>query len=367
MPVRNQAGVSAWDEIKDWGDRLAGGPAAVPVTAMDGDRRISKAAAWAVLLGLYGLFFGRGTFVALQILLSGEAGTPAVWSLQRNVESTVKSVAFIVLIVVVALFVLRGLRISTARAGLSLPTTRAAWRREFRIGAVSQTMAFFGFAAAVPLAGVFGGPDFVYPVGDLHTNLDWLSELASSLAAGPAEELLLVLLLVWLLRGAGHSWTVICIAAVVLRVLFHLYYGWAAVGLAIWPLMVIYLYKRSGAIWGIIIAHSLFNVFGTLSNMAEQSFLGQSAIVVPPRSCPSAVRILKGWASTSGSAMPCIHPSWISSMRISSTAIREVAQSNPLLLIADTVQGVTNSSNPCSGALRTSITGPASVMRAVPG
>jgi len=223
------------EQLRGWGHRLSGGPGAIPVVVEAQDRKIGKAAAWSVLLGLYVLFFGRGTYTALSILLSGEVVQASEVSLQRNLDSALFSLARVVLIVAVALFVVRGLGISNRRAGLMNPWSRERTKLEFKIGCLAELFTVGGFILTTALAGLLSHPTPAYPTGDLSLNLNWLSELSSSFAAGPMEELLLVVILVWLLRAAGYSWTVVCVAAVTLRVLFHLYYGWPALGLALWP------------------------------------------------------------------------------------------------------------------------------------
>lgn len=296
------------EQLRGWGHRLSGGPGAIPVVVETQDRKIGKAAAWSVLLGLYILFFGRGTYTALSILLSGEVVQASEVSLQRNLDYALFSITRVVLIVVVVLFVVRGLGISNRRAGLVKPWSRERTKLEFKIGCLAELFTVGGFVVTTGLAALLAHPTPAYPTGDLYLNLNWLSELASSFAAGPIEELLLVVILVWLLRAAGYSWTVVCVAAVTLRVLFHLYYGWPALGLALWPLMVIYLYKNSGAIIGIIIAHSAFDLFGTLGMMAEQGGLsGLSSVLLYLKIAPAMIGLVYLWRTSedrSGSPLP---------------------------------------------------------------
>jgi hypothetical protein len=100
-------------------------------------------------------------------------------------------------------------------------------------------------------------------MGGSNNPLSWEAELFTNAAAGFEEELPLVLVLVWALRSARYSWLVVCVVAAVLRVSFHLYYGWEAVGMFVWPVLIVLLYARTGAIWGIIAAHAWSNLFLT--------------------------------------------------------------------------------------------------------
>src|SRR5690348_6197366 len=94
------------EQFRSWGQRLTSGAGAIPVVAEAQDRRIGKVAAWSVLLGLYVLFFGRGTYLALSILMSGEPGQGADLSVQRNIDHTLFSVSRVLLIIILACFVL---------------------------------------------------------------------------------------------------------------------------------------------------------------------------------------------------------------------------------------------------------------------
>jgi hypothetical protein len=70
-------------------------------------------------------------------------------------------------------------------------------------------------------------------------------------------------MLAWAFRSAGISRKIIAVTAALLRVSFHFYYGWEAIGMAVWPALIVALYRYSGAIWGIIIAHSWLDLAGT--------------------------------------------------------------------------------------------------------
>ena len=86
---------------------------------------------------------------------------------------------------------------------------------------------------------------------------------ASGGMAGPTEELVLLALVVTALRRAGYSWRVVCIVAVVVRVPFHLYYGWGAIFLAVWAVLMVALYRRVGTAVPIAAAHAMWDITGT--------------------------------------------------------------------------------------------------------
>lgn len=101
--------------------------------------------------------------------------------------------------------------------------------------------------------------------------------------AGPAGELALVVVPVMLLRATNYGWATVAVTAVVLRVPFHLYDGWAALGLTVWALLAVALYRRTGSILGPILAHAAHNV---MTNYPD------GAIVMRGVLCYSAVGVV---------------------------------------------------------------------------
>lgn len=95
----------------------------------------------------------------------------------------------------------------------------------------------------------------------------WAFTLATidSPLPGPAEELALLGLVVVGLRRTGYSWWVVYLVAIAVRVPFHLYYGWGALAIAVWPAIAVYLYRRSGAIWGLVACHALWDLTSFLT------------------------------------------------------------------------------------------------------
>lgn len=110
---------------------------------------------------------------------------------------------------------------------------------------------------------VYGGT-MAYPSTVNTTATEWTRDILGSVVARPTEEILLAVVLVFALRAAGCSWTTVFITGAVLRILFHLCHGWSIVLAAVWPALVILFYQRTRTIWGIIIAHSWFDVTGSL-------------------------------------------------------------------------------------------------------
>ena len=78
-------------------------------------------------------------------------------------------------------------------------------------------------------------------------------------AAGLLEEPVVGLLIVGM-RRCRISWSIITAVIVVLRIACHIYNGWAVLCIALWPLLTVMLYRRTGALLPIILAHGAFNV-----------------------------------------------------------------------------------------------------------
>lgn len=81
-------------------------------------------------------------------------------------------------------------------------------------------------------------------------------------AAGFGEEMLVTGLTVNALESAGctgrRAW-VIYLVAVCLRIPFHLYYGWAALGVVIFTVVNVWVYRRWRLLWPIVLAHATYD------------------------------------------------------------------------------------------------------------
>jgi membrane protease YdiL (CAAX protease family) len=82
---------------------------------------------------------------------------------------------------------------------------------------------------------------------------------AASLAAGVVEETVVLAFVVSTLRQAGRPLAEVVIAAVLLRMSYHDYYGPGVVGIAVWAAVFIWLYLRTGSIIPLIIVHFVWD------------------------------------------------------------------------------------------------------------
>jgi membrane protease YdiL (CAAX protease family) len=88
-----------------------------------------------------------------------------------------------------------------------------------------------------------------------------------SAAAGFGEEMLITGMVVTTLEQAGfakRAW-VIYLVAICLRIPFHLYYGWAAVGVICFTVVNIWIYRRWRLLWPIVLAHAAYDLVQSLS------------------------------------------------------------------------------------------------------
>jgi hypothetical protein len=88
-----------------------------------------------------------------------------------------------------------------------------------------------------------------------------------ALAAGFGEEMLVTGLTVNALEAAGvrgkRVW-LIYLTAICLRIPFHLYYGWAALGVIIFTTVNIWVYRRWRLLWPIVLAHATYDFVESL-------------------------------------------------------------------------------------------------------
>jgi membrane protease YdiL (CAAX protease family) len=98
-----------------------------------------------------------------------------------------------------------------------------------------------------------------------------------ALAAGFGEEMLVTGLTVNALESAGavgkKAW-LIYVVAICLRIPFHLYYGWAALGVIIFTTVNIWVYRRWRLLWPIVLAHATYDFIEYLASVAPNAVGG---------------------------------------------------------------------------------------------
>jgi hypothetical protein len=234
-------------------------------------RNGTRCCIWLLIAGLWCLGFGTATIAAVKILLGIPSAPLALDDSAASLHSQTVHLAQDASFAIVAGLLLLALAALPRHTAPQLQRPRVnrwvAGSLSIPFAAVASEI---GFDAVMLLNAVLRLPQQGYPaltVDGTSAQLLWLANLA---LAGPVEEFALLGIVVVGLRRVGHSWTVVCIAAVAVRLPFHLYYGWGAAGLTAWVLLVVLVYRATGTLWGIVLEHSLWDVISALGPQAVE-------------------------------------------------------------------------------------------------
>ncbi len=220
------------------------------------DRTGLRIAVWIAIIGLFLLGWGAGTGAAIATLFGWVPHPPPLTNDLPSVRRQVIGIA--------SQLFLAGF------AGWAMFT----WKRPRRPVPLSHGLATLpvyivamalGFMAVGVVSTVLQLPQHDYPWAEVAAGKAFTLAAINDVMPGPAEELVLLGLVVVGLRRAGYSWWVVYLVAIAVRVPFHLYYGWGAFAIAVWPAIAVYLYRRSGAIWGLVAGHALWDLTSFLS------------------------------------------------------------------------------------------------------
>lgn len=213
--------------------------------------------AWVAIAGIFAWGWGRGTILAIEILF-GATITPPTFgsgSIEHQISSLVEDAA-LVAVAVLVIILFRRLPAPPSQFPRVRPST---WWKTFL---VAPAAVMLGFTLA-SVQTTFGGPTIAYPNATTHGTMSTLLYGLSGAMAGPMEELALLAMVVTVLRRSGYTWPVVYTVAVVVRVPFHLYYGWGALLLGVWAFLIVALYKRTGSALPIAAAHALWDLGAT--------------------------------------------------------------------------------------------------------
>lgn len=204
--------------------------------------------AWSLIVAVYALGWGLSTVRAFELLLA-----------RGDYElGPYTGVSFILAVIPKLLVIV----IALAAIFVYLPPAAAArppWITSVRTLPVYHAMPYLAFLAASVLAALLGIEQYDYPAREYPSLAMLLLNALSSALAGPSEELALLALPVIALRRVGYSWYTVCAVAGLLRVPFHMYYGWTTIVFAGWAIAAVLLYRRTRAIGAIIVSHALHN------------------------------------------------------------------------------------------------------------
>ena len=211
---------------------------------------ISARRAYGEVLGVFALFFAAGILAGAETLARRYSAPAGSWAVFTPAAISQVATATLAVIVTVLLSARRG--ISARLLGLGLPRNAdggAAGWPALRVAAWAMLALIVGGAITSVLAtGKLGQPvrqDYSYQ----------LYATAASLAAGVIEETVVLAFVVTTLRQARRPLVEIVIVAVLLRCSYHDYYGPGVVGIAVWAVVFVWLFLRSGSAIPLIVVH----------------------------------------------------------------------------------------------------------------
>lgn len=258
------ASTTAWvATVRAWLQLLRRAPA----VARTPTKRITPRTAYALVLGLWAIFFGAGVINAVLVMI-GERGPSSVsvgWptAVHDGWERLASTGACVLLVVLLA----SHYGISRARAGWPQRNTdrHVGTPDAYRTGAVYVVVLLAMSMSMTVLQGVFGGAD--YPSPPPGGWAGFVNGAAGSVAAGIIEEVILVAVLVTVLEAARQPTWAIYATAVLVRVSFHLYYaGTDPAGLIsvapmiAWAAAAVALFRWTRLILPLIVVHTLWDL-----------------------------------------------------------------------------------------------------------
>lgn len=212
--------------------------------------------AWATIATLFLAGWGAGTVAAIRVLL-GEPFTPPAYG-PSTIGHQLVNLAQPVAVTIAAALMLVLFRRAPAPTA-PFPTIHpATWLKTFFVAPIGSGIGF----NLVAVAGLLGVSSMMFPHPKIEGSVPLALYVLDVGMAGPSEELALLAVVVTVLRRTGYSWATVAIVAVAVRIPFHMYYGWGALGLSAWALLMVALYRRTGTAVPIAVAHAVFNIAG---------------------------------------------------------------------------------------------------------
>lgn len=212
--------------------------------------------AWATIVTLFLVGWGDATVAAFRVLL-GEPFTPPAYS-PGTIGHQLGNLARPVAVTIAAILVLTLFRRVPAPAAPFPAVRPATWVKTFFVAPIGSAIGF-NLLAVVSALGV---STMMFPHPKIDGGIPFALYVLDLAMAGPSEELALLAVVVTVLRRAGYSWLTVGLVAVAVRIPFHMYYGWGALGLSAWALLMVALYRRTGTAVPIAVAHAVFNIAG---------------------------------------------------------------------------------------------------------
>lgn len=223
--------------------------------------------AWALVIGAFLGGFGHGLLLAVRFLHTGHRTTPASW--WDAVAIITRNVGLCALLVTVTVLLLHylGVRKGYFRFGGSETSTGRRWQRELSIGFLVLSATWASFALGSIITNLLGDKSLAFPQDAVGVNPANVTDLVGGALAGVQEEpLFCIVIPLALLAARCPLWLAVTVSAVA-RWSFHVYYGWGSVALLFWAAVAVLIVLRTGAIWGVAIVHSWWDVTGLATSL----------------------------------------------------------------------------------------------------
>ena len=219
-------------------------------------RPISARRAYLVVLGVFAAFFGSGVVAAVIDVLGHRPARPDLgWAdvapaLLGTIAATSVAVAMVVLLSGRRQRTVADLGLTRGRLSLSSGIRVAAWAV---LGLIAGAVVTSALASSGFPFGPQGYPQLAY-------------DMVSSVRAGVEEEIVVLAFVVVTLSQARRPPAEIIWVALVLRVSYHVYYGFGSVGILIWAGVFLWLFLRTRSLVPLIVVHIAWDTFGFLTH-----------------------------------------------------------------------------------------------------
>ncbi len=211
-------------------------------------------------LTLYLVRWGPSTVRAIAYLIEPAERSIPTWesSVQTIIGSLALAGAGLIVLYVIA-------------SATGTPRDRVGLGRQPAFGKRTAALVFFAAWMLVNVTQSLGAllielfPWMAGPAVEEHPVADTVAgavfDTIASGVGGAVEEIIILALLIVALRAARVPWPVVYLVAVVLRVVFHIYYGLGtSLGMTLWAAGLVGLYHLFGRFLPILLAHLVFNL-----------------------------------------------------------------------------------------------------------
>ena len=228
-----------------------------PPPPPSGPATITTKRAYLEVLVVFGVFFGAG-IASAAFALGGHNTDLSAFGWSDAIPDAIQQVATTVLCILVPVLLVRRRGLKAGDLGLAKPgTVRPS--QGIRMAAWGVLALVAGGAVTTALA---AGNN--YPMA--HSIAYLTASLFHGAQAGFIEEIVVLAFVVVTLEQARRPRPEIITVALLLRVSYHIYYGWGAVGIFLWAAAFLWLFFRFRTIIPLIVVHSTWDVMVFLAN-----------------------------------------------------------------------------------------------------